>query len=658
MKPPPDYLPPEQEESYLPEQQQKMRPRARMRVWAASIRRRRVRLLLGRTISLPLLLAFLFLCVTALGGGITLQLTNRPVFCLSCHEMGVHYATWRQSTHREVTCEECHIMPGTTNMLKSKLYALRQIYLHQKGGVKPSVIQGHVPDANCKHCHPTTSNLVVYHSLKITHRKHWERGISCTFCHERLVHGPRVEPLKPEEELTRERTPAVGHPISFIYPPTMATCFKCHDGKQAPNNCSLCHVTLGERRPAAFTTEWVEAHKQNINQEGRTCARCHQQDFCSNCHIAANPHPSDWINIHHEEFKKHPSSCPVCHRGPNEKAEDASMAFCASCHTVRREHKGLDWLKRHAEAFRQEPEKCTACHTQAWCADCHKISRAHPPDWLRTHPAKAKEKPDSCRTCHQENFCIACHRGKGPGSTPASHEDRQAWLANHRTAVEEGAEACSLCHTKNFCQACHTQARPASHQHGWLKLHGPQAAVSSRDCMICHQQDYCTSCHGLQMPHPADWLKRHKGEAAKKEKSCEGCHRSSFCDACHRATLPSSHTPVETWLNRHGEVAKAGKQVCDRCHTAALCDACHGLKMPHSSDWLPKAHTALGKSNPEICARCHKADYCISCHGVQMPHPSDWLEQHPKDPKASLKPDSACFLCHTRKDDCAACHGE
>src|SRR5574340_327249 len=54
------------------------------------------------------------------GGGGMLVLTNQPIFCASCHEMDLHYATWRQSSHRNVGCEECHVMPGMLNMFKSK----------------------------------------------------------------------------------------------------------------------------------------------------------------------------------------------------------------------------------------------------------------------------------------------------------------------------------------------------------------------------------------------------------------------------------------------------------------------------------------------------------------------------------------------------------
>ena len=56
--------------------------------------------------------------------------SNQPVFCRSCHEMDVHYRTWAESSHKDVNCEECHIMPGLTNMVKTKVNALGMVKKH------------------------------------------------------------------------------------------------------------------------------------------------------------------------------------------------------------------------------------------------------------------------------------------------------------------------------------------------------------------------------------------------------------------------------------------------------------------------------------------------------------------------------------------------
>ena len=150
-------------------------------LWAALRLRLRIPLCQPRV---PVWAVLAILVVVIGGTDVAMHETSRPLFCLSCHEMGLPVATWRVSSHKEVPCAKCHIMPGTINMFRSKATALRQVYLHIKGPVESSAIRAHVPDRNCKACHPQTRNLIVYHDLQITHKAHWDRGIECTFCHD------------------------------------------------------------------------------------------------------------------------------------------------------------------------------------------------------------------------------------------------------------------------------------------------------------------------------------------------------------------------------------------------------------------------------------------------------------------------------------------
>src|SRR5690349_11405389 len=75
-------------------------------------------------------------CAAVLAGITGIASTNRSVFCITCHEMNVHYNTWKVSSHKGVECEQCHISPGVVSMAKSKIAAMRQVYHHVKGNVK------------------------------------------------------------------------------------------------------------------------------------------------------------------------------------------------------------------------------------------------------------------------------------------------------------------------------------------------------------------------------------------------------------------------------------------------------------------------------------------------------------------------------------------
>lgn len=111
--------------------------------------------------------------------------------------------------------------------------------------------------------------------------------------------------------------------------------------------CSECHSTDVATGPlkayATFdhTTTFVKDHRFQANQDANTCAACHAQSFCNDCHGGKvpmkpatqlsdrpdrmSPHRGDFMTLHKIEGKMDPSSCYRCHgRANNEK--------CVMCH--------------------------------------------------------------------------------------------------------------------------------------------------------------------------------------------------------------------------------------------------------------------------------------------------------------------------------------
>jgi len=599
-----------------------------------------------RTIPVWLLLSvgtpfFLFFGVGAL------VVTNQPIFCTSCHEMDLHYATWRQSGHRTVGCEECHVRPGAVSMFKSKINALQLVKAHAGGDIKAQAIQGHVPDASCQRCHPETPELVAYHGLKITHRDHWKLGVECTFCHDRVVHGPK---WLYAGVTSSERVEAVM--TAAKYTPTMETCYQCHDGKRASNECSTCHVSLGERKPMAFDPAWVEAHRAEVERTGEaSCQRCHSTSFCGSCHRFANQHAPDWVARHPQEAKKRPKSCPVCHLAPAEDRPDdvTKMAFCRDCHGLRREHKQADWQQVHGKESLAKPSYCQQCHTREWCSSCHSISKPHPPEWTARHSAEASRDPKNCQACHTPKFCASCHQSKQ--SVPASHQ--HDWLARHKDSSRQSGGNCNTCHKPDFCQGCHASKPPASHRKLWLNQHGAMSQVQGDSCMLCHASSSCNKCHGVIMPHPQDWVKQHANTAAQDKAVCAQCHRKEGCETCHRGALPSTHRASD-WMHHHGRRAKQSSAQCTICHRRDLCASCHGMEMPHPSGWRNETHGKNAQQDRDSCSRCHQDRDCTKCHGLAMPHPDTWAVQHGKQAAASPK---VCLSCHgPGRQECTTCH--
>jgi len=73
---------------------------------------------------------FFFLMFSALGSYRAFQVTESPGFCGAlCHTvMQPEYATYKISPHSRVRCTECHIGPGASWFVRSKISGLYQVY--------------------------------------------------------------------------------------------------------------------------------------------------------------------------------------------------------------------------------------------------------------------------------------------------------------------------------------------------------------------------------------------------------------------------------------------------------------------------------------------------------------------------------------------------
>ena len=73
---------------------------------------------------------FLFLILTALGSYRTYQFTESVAFCgRTCHTiMRPEYTAYQESPHARVACVQCHIGPGASWFVKSKLSGAYQVY--------------------------------------------------------------------------------------------------------------------------------------------------------------------------------------------------------------------------------------------------------------------------------------------------------------------------------------------------------------------------------------------------------------------------------------------------------------------------------------------------------------------------------------------------
>lgn len=111
--------------------------------------------------------------------------------------------------------------------------------------------------------------------------------------------------------------------------------------------CSECHgdeaMKDGRRLYAAYdhTVTFVKEHKYAANRDAATCAACHGQAFCSDCHTGKTmiapstkladrpdremPHRANYLTLHRMDAKTDPTGCYKCHGRANNET-------CKACH--------------------------------------------------------------------------------------------------------------------------------------------------------------------------------------------------------------------------------------------------------------------------------------------------------------------------------------
>jgi hypothetical protein len=205
-----------------------------------------------------------------------------------------------------------------------------------------------------------------------------------------------------------------------------ASCATCH----TKDDCASCHlpplpiaadsfpprsavlapgVGLFQDAPGSHQTPRFQVtHGTLAAADPATCATCHSEPFCTQCHQApARPsyHVSNFLASHASASWSRTLECSSCHQ---------TQTFCRSCHLQSgfgaqgRLNAGFHdaeplWLLRHGQPARQALESCASCHTQQNCMQCHSDLGAfrvspHGPGF---NARRAWERsPATCAACH------------------------------------------------------------------------------------------------------------------------------------------------------------------------------------------------------------------------------------------------------------------
>jgi len=274
---------------------------------------------------------------------------------------------------------------------------------------------GRAANEQCRSCHEGSAHLAD--------------DSACATCHRPVARAAGL----PESRIARFARPPTHAKSDFATrhlaaSGDVATCSVCH----ARESCARCHgersslapverlerdprvarLVAGKAATRIHRARFRDAHAVRAAADPASCAGCHAQRVCSDCHAAERSarryHATNFMTRHSSAAYTRDVECSTCHN---------SEAFCRSCHQrsgvgtrtggIRTQawHNGTGaWLLQHARAARQELTTCTSCHQQRDCLQCHSQAGSrmrvnpHGPDFDARRMADRNK--GTCLICH------------------------------------------------------------------------------------------------------------------------------------------------------------------------------------------------------------------------------------------------------------------
>lgn len=336
--------------------------------------------------------------------------------CWSCH---AHERTEHFQASADDPCVSCHVPLAESGFDGGRLDALPAPDAHEGTAF---LLEAHGPLAEaeltrCATCH-------VQNQCLDCHVDDAQASVAAMPEAPATMAVPAVDPSYPVPPTHDVQGFEAVHPVSDA-----TTCSTCHTA----NDCASCHLApLPEvasrvpsrseaRAPGAALVSaapethesffFVETHSTLAAAAPSTCATCHTESYCADCHDGPSDggyHPPGFVSLHPSSAFGQAQECATCHN---------TAAFCRECH----EEVGLGstgrlgagyhdaeplFLLRHGQAARQSLESCASCHQQTDCVQCHGVLGAfrvspHTEDFDAR--AAWARSPATCLACHVSN---------------------------------------------------------------------------------------------------------------------------------------------------------------------------------------------------------------------------------------------------------------
>ena len=478
---------------------------------------------------------FLFLTLLTIAGILMLiggyeayHYTESIEFCgTTCHTVNPQYVRHQESLHANVECVKCHIGPGASFWVKSKIDGLREIYMVLTNTYHrpiPSPIEDLRPAREiCEECHAPWS----FNDNIIKHIRRYENNEENT-----PVQISLILKMGGWQESTGVTQGIHWHVTNEVY------YIPADDQRQVI-------LWVGVRQPDGSMKEYFSRDMLNIArtafvekawEEGRV-----RLMDCIDCHNRAAheiPQPQDVVDRAIAQGR-------ISRDLPYIRAKAVELLTPL----YETEKEGLQAIEGLRDFYRTNYPQVYETRRQEIEQAIREIQRLFRETQFPDMRLNWRTYPDNLG--HHDPFlgCFRCHDGKHVQVDEAG---------NVKDAI---SVKCNLCHTvpivakgDELLVEAPVIVGPVPESHAdfrWTIEHRSVTEDERQECYQCHGQGFCNNgaCHNLS--HPPDMVYTHAEEYRKRGgQVCYTCHQNVLCTRCHAGGIAGTQEPIQ---NPQGE---------------------------------------------------------------------------------------------------------
>jgi nitrate/TMAO reductase-like tetraheme cytochrome c subunit len=457
-----------------------------------------------------------FLGMALLVGGVkTYEYTESAGFCgTTCHSMDPQWIRYQESAHGNVRCADCHIGPGASFFVKSKIDGLRQVVAEildiYPRPIKSPVVNLRPARETCETCHSPTSfkDNIVKTIL------HFDNDVPNTPVQSTLI--LKMGGWKESNGISQGIHWHISSEVYYIAADDQRQVMLWVGVKQ-PNGTIKNYFS---RDMAAMSgTSFVEKAWQEQRVRQLDCIDCHNRT----AHYI--PYPEQAVDKAIADgliSRDIPSIRAKAIELLKQKYTSKEEAFVAIDGLEEFYFDQLGSIVGSLPVLPDSEIKVAEAIDQIKYIYTETNFPVMRLDW-ETNPNNERHTPSlGCFRCHDGNHvsvdwngdeetisaaCNLCHSvpivGRGTdllveapvivGDIPTSHTDF-SWTIEHRNVSDAEKQTCLNCHGQGFCNngACHN----LSHPKDMLFTHSEEyKRQGNQVCYTCHQNILCTRCH-------------------------------------------------------------------------------------------------------------------------------------------------------------------